>query len=476
MTPLRVPAVVVAALALALACPFVTTVGVPAVAAASPAVDARKPPIEWDEAVADVAEFVEQARRLEFKDAVPVRFLSEKRFKREVAARVDDLSRREGQNLEQVADLLRALGLIDGGPRDFRDAASAFDVAASAAFYDPDEEEVVVRGKQLDLWTRVVVVHELTHALQDQYYDLEALKKSSGGSGAVAALVEGDAMRIEGEYVSTLSGSDREAYGEMVETRAAEAEAAIPLDVPAVLEILKMAPYSLGPTFVNAILAARGPRGINAAFRAPPTSHKQILTPSAYLSGDEPKPIAPPALTAAEARVGKPGTLGALGLYLMLAARVDPIDALPSIDAWAGDALVQFTRGTTACVRGKIAGAEPRDVDTIASGLEQWASLAPPGAVDVERAAGVVTFTSCDPGEAPSEAKFTAAASVLDARASALFVEIERGAPLDGALCVADQAPFDSNLRELLLQANPTEEEIGQLRAKITSLEAACGV
>lgn len=463
------------ALAAVLACVFTTATGASVVVRTEAVVDAAKPPARWDERVADLADFVEKTRRLRFKHPVSVRFLSENRFKNEVVTAGEDLNRQEEQSLEQAAGFLRALGLIDGDAKDLLEALSTVKVAKVLAFYDFDEKKVLIRGRHVDLPTRVTVVHELTHALQDQHFDLKKLQAKSGGNGAAIALIEGDALRIQHKYLSTLTHSDQEEYREVLAGYAAGAQGAEPLDVPAVLEIFSEAPYTLGPSFVEAIVSARDEQGIDAAFHAPPTSDKQVLTPSAYLNGDQPKLIAPPSLTAGETRVGKPGTLGALTLYLALATRIGPAAALPVIDAWAGDALVQFQRGTTTCIRGRLVGTEPAAIETIAGALEQWANLAPPDAVSVERAIGIVTFTACDPGQPPAHA-VAAAGSVLEARAAALIVEVDRHAPLDRALCVANQAPFDPDLQGILLQANPTPDEIGRSRDKLTSFEIACGV
>jgi hypothetical protein len=94
----------------------------------------------------------------------------------------------------------------------------------------------------------------------------------------------------------------------------------------------------------------------------------------------------------------------------------------------------------------------------------------------VERVGGTATFTTCDPGRDPAGTNITAAGYVLDARASALSHELERGAPVAPAICVADRAPFDTELRGFLLQAEePTPDQIGAFTTKITGVEAACG-
>jgi hypothetical protein len=460
----------------ALACAVVSVSAQHAVATRPNDVDARKPPRAWDERVAELADFVERERGLDFKHPVPVRFLTDARFRRELATDDADLTREEREELEEAGAFLRALGLIQLDAKTLFEKSSELDAGAVLAFYDFDEKEVVVRGTQLDIATRVTVVHELTHVLQDQYFDLTKLEDEAGSAvGAVDALVEGDAIRLEDEYVSTLSQADQDAYGQALDQQAAEFEGAFRRDVPAVLQILSGAPYSLGPTLVEAIAVDRGEKAIDTAFRNPPTSDKQILTPSAYLTGDKPRRVDVPRLTTGEKRVGKPDTIGALALYLMLSARVDPEVALTTVDSWAGDSFVQFQRGNMACIRAAFVGPDPANTERIAAALDQWVALGRRDTATADRVNGTATLTACDPGRAPADTKITAAGYVLDVRVSAFSVEFERGATVARAACVAERAPFDTELRGFLLQAEEqTAEQIAAFATKVAGVEALC--
>jgi hypothetical protein len=461
---------------LALACAVASASAQHAVATRPSDIDTRKSPRKWDERVADLADFVERERGLEFKHPVPVRFLTDARFRRELATDKADVTREEREELEETVAFLRALGLVQLDAKTLFEKSSELDAGAILAFYDPDKKEVVVRGTQLDIPTKVTIVHELTHVLQDQHFNVNKLEDEAGSAvGAVDALVEGDAIRLEDEYVSTLSQADQDAYRQSLEQQAAEFEGAFPRDVPAVLQILSGAPYSLGPTFVEAIAVGRGENGIDAAFRNPPTSDKQILTPSAYLNGDEPRRVDVPRLTTGEKRVGQPDTIGSLGLYLTLSARVGPEVALPAIDSWAGDSFVQFQRGNVACIRAAFVGPDSASTERIAAALDQWVALARRDTATAERVKGTATLTACDPGRAPADANIAAAGYVLDVRVSAFSVEFERGASVARAACVAERAPFDTELRGFLLQADEqTAEQIAAFTTKIAGVEAVC--
>jgi hypothetical protein len=189
---------------------------------------------------------------------------------------------------------------------------------------------------------------------------------------------------------------------------------------------MEFAPYSLGPTFVEAIIVEDGERGLDAAFREPPMSDKQILNPSAYLDDDKPERVKAPKLRAGERRLGEPDTFGALSLYLTLAARIDPAVALATIASWEGDSFARFERGDTACMRAVFTGENSGKTEEIAAALDQWAAMGPSGAALVARANSTATLTACDPGIAPDDVKITAAGDVLDARAFFLLDELTK--------------------------------------------------
>ena len=117
-------------------------------------------------AVAELQTFVEAARGLRFLEPVDVAVLGDAAFRRTLAG---------GRALEEpeaevAIGVLRALGLV--GPGD--DLASAqLDVDTVAGFYDTETKELVVRGARLTPFVRQVLVHELTHALDDQHFDLD---------------------------------------------------------------------------------------------------------------------------------------------------------------------------------------------------------------------------------------------------------------------------------------------------------------
>src|SRR6266850_1699531 len=104
----------------------------------------------------------------------------------------------------------RALGL-PGGRNGLREAGNTLSGEGITAFYDDATDRVDVRGTDLTVGRRATVVHELTHALQDQHFDIsrQGSYASDDRNDAFDAVVEGDAVRIEDAYVDSLPGPTR---------------------------------------------------------------------------------------------------------------------------------------------------------------------------------------------------------------------------------------------------------------------------
>ena len=127
------------------------------------------------------------------------------------------LTKQDKQDLARAQSELRAIGLI-GSDVNVREAVESFQASGVAAYYDPKTKKITMKGTNLDdVATRVTVAHELTHALQDQHFDLQKLDKAAEtthGSTALHTIAEGDAVRIERAYEKTLSDADQQTYDE----------------------------------------------------------------------------------------------------------------------------------------------------------------------------------------------------------------------------------------------------------------------
>jgi hypothetical protein len=357
--------------------------------------DGPRYPDAWDPRVADLAGFVARERRLSFDHPVFVHFLDDEAFRRSVVAGEDDLTIEDRVDLDQGAQLLRATGLVPGS-YDPLESSNQLTGEGTLAYYDSMSERITVRGTQLTPGVRATLVHELTHALQDQYFDLSRLGAlpNDSANNAFRAVIEGDALRVERGWSEQLAPAERDALDA---ERLAEVEGAETPGVPGALSAFFSAPYDLGAPFIDVVHAERDQAGLDEALRLPPTTEEQLLDPFAYLEGDGPLAVEVPT-PAADEIVREEGDFGALTWYLVLAEHLEPRRALAAVDGWGGDAYVAFERAGRACVRSAFQGDTVADTDEMEVALVAWAAAVPATDASVTRAADAVVLDSCDPG------------------------------------------------------------------------------
>jgi hypothetical protein len=295
----------------------------------------------------------------------------------------------------------------------------------------------------------VTVAHELTHALQDQHFDLEKLERAAEadhGSTVLHTIAEGDAVRIQDAYEKTLSDADQQAYTTQDAQIGEQSQSEITAKgVPDSLSVVFQAPYVLGPSMLDAVIARENEDGVDALFEHPPTADAAFVTPSTLVDHRTFQTVPTPKLQTGERRTGEPDVFGALSLFQVLSSRIDNATALSAADAWDGDAMVTFTRKGQTCLRATFAGKGTDGTSTITSAWQQWAAQMPAGAATVDGSGDRVTLTACDPGSAATAIPNPPLASlVYVASRDGLFSELlKSGFSTAAATCSADTVVRD---------------------------------
>ena len=408
-------------------------------------------PDAWDPRVADLADYVARERGMSFEYPVHVDFLAEDEFRRTVTSPGAELSVEERAALEQGAAFLRATGLASAD-FDLLDSTNELSGEATLAFYDPGSERVTVRGTELSVGVRATLVHELTHVLQDQHFDLERLGQlpSIGENNAFLAVIEGDALRIEGKWADQLGRRDRQA----LIAEQGEAAGAVDLgeNVPGALMALFSAPYVLGEPFVTVVFDELGEEGIDEALRRPPTTDEQLLDPYVYLAEDPPLPVDRPELAEGEELLEE-GDFGSLTWFLLLAEHLDPRQALQATDGWGGDAYVAFRRQGRDCVRSAFRGDTPADTEEMASVLEEWAASVPANDASVWPRGSDVVLESCAPDAADASGEGGGADQALAYPVTRTYLTLgalESGAGETLARCIGTEFVLDLGIHDVL--------------------------
>jgi len=250
-------------------------------------------PDAWPAEVQPLVTFVEQHRGGKFDHPVPITYLTRDQYEGAAQAETQDTTPQDTSDLQNVEGQLRSLALA-GPDLDLQGATEQLYGGGTLAFYDPKANEIKVLGTDLDVAHRVTLVHELTHAWQDQHDFLDKLDGlDDARKTTLQALAEGDAMRIEGEYVDTLSSSDRDAYEKQSQQ---QADATDLSGVPEALVTAFSSPYALGAPYVKVLDEQGGNAEINKAMGDPPPAEADLIVLDRFFAGAQPVAVDEPSL------------------------------------------------------------------------------------------------------------------------------------------------------------------------------------
>lgn len=269
----------------------------------------------------------------------------------------DDIERMLVRNLDESAKpeqlraseiALRKLGLA---PADFRLRPFIIKLLTEqvAGYYDPKTREFYL-ADWIDLdGQKPVMAHELTHALQDQHFNLRHFEKwpkhDSDAELAAHALVEGDASLVMVQYLARNPLRQLSFLKSMVLGGGGSTEQ---LDkAPRILRETLTFPYFQGMTFATQVYKRGGWEEVSAAYKKLPQSTEQILHPEKYFAGDEPQKVA---LKDVSLTLGKGWKMadndveGEWGYYLLLDEFLKSGDeSKKAAEGWGGDRYALFT-------------------------------------------------------------------------------------------------------------------------------------
>ncbi|MEI6743804.1 MAG: hypothetical protein WCL35_08555, partial [bacterium] len=355
-----------------------------------------------------LASFVEKQTGYNFQHPVSARFLNDKEFNKLVVSDAADLSKDDKQSYTDFSALLRTLGLANGS----FDAFSALNNLSSGntlAYYSPSDREMVIRsdaealkGGKLSASLRAVVVHELTHALQDQEFGLARMDRrhtSSEESTAMTALIEGHANSAENQYVE--ENFDDKELEEYQKDTTSSSDPKVQL-VPEILSAQQSASYVFGPTFVAA-LQKKGPQAVTNAFlKKQPHSLAQIILPSKYFAGETPTKIEVPEVPSKN-EYAMSDQLNQLDIYFILARALGAPAALQLSDMWGNSYYTAYREQNKSgkgkfCVAVNIAGSTSTGTQKISAAFKTWSKISTLADAQVKEVGDHVAITACDPG------------------------------------------------------------------------------
>jgi hypothetical protein len=257
------------------------------------------------------------------------------------------------------AKALEAFGLI---PQNFPLDSFMIDVLTDqvAGLYDPKSKEFYIADWIPADEQRAVMSHELTHALEDQSFNIDpwikAARPNDDAELAREAVSEGSALAAMVDYTmrdQKIGVRDLPDVALLIRSGAMEEMDKDPnlAKAPGYIRDELLFPYLAGTSFSQQFLKAHsGWADLNLLFKNPPVSTQQILHPEMYLSGVKPAIVTLPdwkGLIPTDWKLLEENVIGEFGLQEVLKQYLgqDRADALSA--AWSGDRYAVFENQKT---------------------------------------------------------------------------------------------------------------------------------
>jgi len=260
---------------------------------------------------------------------------------------------------EKLVTTFRAFGLLpenSDGPE-----GRAFVDEHLAGFYDTSAHTVFVRSQAIGaikglgpLAERVVLAHEIEHAIQDQSFDLGDLTRLGDDESRLAAnaVFEGDAMLVGIASAATSRGRPwQDVVAEAATLGAVNAthglatsmsERPLALDGSLLIVRERMTfPYVSGLSFMSDLYRAGGFDLLDRTFAHLPTTTEQVLHVEKYIAGEQAIGVDPPKAPPGSSVVAT-GHFGELQTRMLLAQCLPIDEAARAAMGWGGDAYTVF--------------------------------------------------------------------------------------------------------------------------------------
>jgi hypothetical protein len=339
--------------------------------------------VQTPAAVRAIEAQVERLRGLKFERPVPVVLESPAKVAAQLLREVDREANKT--EIDRQARALEVLGELPRGT-DLFGLLRSVQAESVLGFYvpgkPPGKGRLYVRSDSgLDPYARVVMSHELTHAVTDQHFDLTRADRLATGDAddratAYSGLVEGDAtvmMQLyQDQALSPKEQADAVSAGGRQTTPKLDA-------APAVIRESLLFPYTAGVAFVRALYQSGGWDAVNRAYRDPPASTEQLLHPERYLRNrDDPQRVRIPDLRGALGQGWSQGTLmewGEFDTRLMLEGTFPVTTAERVAAGWDGGQLRSFQLGGRTALALRTVWDSPGEAREYCTAMARWAAV-----------------------------------------------------------------------------------------------------
>lgn len=315
--------------------------------------------------VDEILRFASEDSRLPIRGTVKRELMSRPQFHDFLIKKMDEDP--DTQRFRRSEAVLKKLSLV---PRDFDLRAFLVRMLEEQVegFYDPTTKTMYLLNWVEPELQQPVLAHELTHALQDQSFDLEKWSEVTPEAGSDAkhraapkadpynlepdeeraarqSVSEGQAMVVMLDFILSSSGhsvADAPFMAEMFKQQTLQQTEDSPVlkSAPLYVREALLFAYTFGLGFEQKLLAEGGKQlAFDAALRVPPKNTRQIMDPQAYMDREQLPPMPFPRIVPLVTRKYKSydaGEVGQFDLYVMLKQFGDERLADELSDKWRG--------------------------------------------------------------------------------------------------------------------------------------------
>jgi hypothetical protein len=299
----------------------------------------------------EIAKIVSTLRGLPVKKKIARGALSREEITKRLLDKIDQ--EYKADEIEGEARAWKRLGLLPADT-DYKKLVIDLLTEQVAGFYDPDAKELYIADWMEADAQRMVMAHEIDHALQDQAFDLAKFTVPAKDNGdlqlARQALVEGDGMALMIEFMfhERSMKVDPWADDKMVDLIAASVAMTAGMDqlgsAPMFIREQLLFPYARGLRFIARARRVGAWNEIDSMYKSPPVSTEQILHPEKYKAGEKPLAVRAANLPALKGwKKQYENVLGEMMWAILLREHgVSESRAETAAAGWGGDRLVVY--------------------------------------------------------------------------------------------------------------------------------------
>jgi hypothetical protein len=278
----------------------------------------------------------------------------------EIVKYLEELIKKEhDQNqLQLEGKMLQKLGIIPATV-DYKDLILKLLAEQIGGYYDPDKKTYFIASWLPLSEQKETMIHELTHALQDQYFNIkeiaEADRKLNNDDRGMAheALMEGDGLAVMLEYQLEPANkhfADLPDLALVMRMLNTQEEYPAMKSAPSFIQQTLLFPYGYGASFLQQVWKQNPSwQAINKIYSDLPVSTEQIMHPEKYYANrDAPKPVNAESLAAklgTQWKIVYKNVLGEFSLGLLLNLHLSDEHAKRAATGWGGDQVLLLENG-----------------------------------------------------------------------------------------------------------------------------------